>query len=249
MPAHRYQQYCGAARALDVVGDRWTLLIVRELLLGPRRFTDLIDGLPGISRNLLTERVRALESDGIVSRQELPPPAARQVYELTADGRELADAMIPLIAWGAGRLGTLKPGESFRPHWAALAMATFADREAAKGVHETYQYFVGDSAFHFTVNDGMIELHHGQSENPAATVTTDEETWAKLAGGQITASSAVDAGALTLAGDRAARARQRKILARKRVLAQAQATVKDTSQTGMTRPGVRAAWPASRGRT
>ena len=230
MPEHRYQQYCGAARALDVVGDRWTLLIVRELLFGPRRFTDLIDGLPGVSRNLLTERLRALERDGIVSREELPAPAARQVYELTADGRELADAMIPLVAWGAGRLGTRKPDESFRPHWAALAMATFADREATRGVNETYQYFVGDSAFHFTVDDGTIELHHGRAKEPAVTVTTDEETWAKIAGGQITASSAAATGALTLAGNAAARARLRKIISRKRVLAQAEATVKRAPQ-------------------
>ena len=92
MTEHRYHQYCGAARALDVVGDRWTLLIVRELMLGPRRFTDLLDGLPGISRNLLTERLRALQGDGVVVRDELDPPAARHVYRLTQDGRHaLAD--------------------------------------------------------------------------------------------------------------------------------------------------------------
>src|SRR5918912_1251123 len=100
MSEHRYHQYCGAARALDVVGDRWTLLIVRELMLRPRRFTDLIDGLPGISRNLLSERLRALEGEKVVSREELPPPAARQVYALTDDGRDLANAMVPLVAWG-----------------------------------------------------------------------------------------------------------------------------------------------------
>src|SRR5918992_4513559 len=105
MADNRYQQYCALARALDVVGDRWTLLIVRELGPGPRRFTDLVDGLPGISRKLLTERLRDLERDGIIARQELPPPAARQVYELTDDGRDLASAMAPLIGWGAKRLG------------------------------------------------------------------------------------------------------------------------------------------------
>src|ERR671919_2537195 len=112
MPDHRYQQYCGAARALDVVGDRWTLLIVRELLLGARRFTDLIDGLPGISRNLLTQRLRDLERDGIVVRDELPPPAARQVYELSDDGRDLADAMLPLVAWASGDSGLDSPGKA-----------------------------------------------------------------------------------------------------------------------------------------
>src|ERR687896_2358540 len=112
MPDHRYQQYCALARALDVAGDRWTLLIVRELAPGPRRFTDLVDGLPGISRKLLTERLRDLERDGVVARKELPPPAARHVYELTEDGRELAAATAPLIAWGAKRLGERGAEES-----------------------------------------------------------------------------------------------------------------------------------------
>jgi DNA-binding HxlR family transcriptional regulator len=190
MPEHRYQQYCGLARALDVVGDRWTLLIVRELVPGPRRFTDLIDGLPGISRNLLTERLRALESEGIVARRELPPPAARQVYELSDDGRDLAAVMGPLIGWGARRLGERKSGESFRARWAAVGMSALADREAAKGVSETYQYLVGESAFHFTVDDGSIQLRDGRAEDPAATLTTDEQTWADIASGNITASSA-----------------------------------------------------------
>src|SRR5947199_3193009 len=127
MPEHRYQQYCALARTLDVAGDRWTLLIVRELTPGPRRYTDLLDGLPGVSRNLLAERLRALESDGIIARQELPPPAARQVYELTDDGCDLAAAMAPLIAWGARRIKERAATESFHPRWAAVAMAVLAD--------------------------------------------------------------------------------------------------------------------------
>src|ERR671914_2260099 len=134
MSEHRYQQYCALARALDVVGDRWTLLIVRELVPGPRRFTDLIDGLPGVSRNLLAERLRDLEREGIVTRQELPPPAARQVYKLTEDGRDLAAAMEPLIAWGARRMRDREPTDSFHPRWTAVAMSVLADRSAAGGV-------------------------------------------------------------------------------------------------------------------
>ncbi len=225
MTEHRYQQYCGAARALDVVGDRWTLLIVRELMLGPRRFTDLLDGLPGISRNLLTERLRALQRDGVIAREELAPPAARQVYALTQDGRDLADAMVPLVAWGARRLGERKPGESFRAHWAALAMATFGDRDAATGVSETYQYFVGPSAFHFVVDDGSIQLRYGRAEDPAVTLTTDEQTFAEMAAGQTTASAALDAGTLTLAGDPEAISRLQRILSRRRVLAVAEGIV------------------------
>src|SRR5215212_7888492 len=173
MPGHRYQQFCGLARALDVAGGRWTLLIVRELVPGPRRFTDLIEGLPGISRALLTERLRDLERDGVVARQELPPPAARQVYELTDEGRDLADAMAGLIAWGARRLADREPTDSFRARWMAVGMAALADREAAKGVSETYQYVVGGTAFHFTVEDGSIRLHDGRARDPAVTLTSD----------------------------------------------------------------------------
>ncbi len=225
MTEHRYHQYCGAARALDVVGDRWTLLIVRELMLGPRRFTDLLDGLPGISRNLLTERLRALQGDGVVVRDELDPPAARHVYRLTEDGEELAGAMIPLVAWGARRLGARQPGESFRPHWAALAMATFADGDAARGVTETYQYVVGGSPFYFDVDDGAISLHYGRAAEPVVTLTMDERTWAEMAAGDATASEAAAAGALTVDGDRRAVRRLAKIFSRKQVLATADAVV------------------------
>jgi DNA-binding HxlR family transcriptional regulator/putative sterol carrier protein len=232
MPQHRYSQYCALARTLDVAGDRWTLLIVRELAPGPRRFTDLLDGLPGVSRNLLTERLRGLEDEGIIARKELPPPAARQVYELTHDGRGLATAMVPLIAWGARRLGDLKPGEAFRARWPAVAMAGLADREAAKGVSETYQYLVGDSAFYFTVDDGSIDLHDGRGQDPAVTWTTDEETWADVASGKITASSAAATGALTITGDPHAAKRLRKIFPRSQMLAHAKTTIDGARQQG-----------------
>jgi len=232
MREHRYQQYCALARTLDVAGDRWTLLIVRELVPGPRRFTDLIDGLPGVSRKLLTDRLRALERDGIIARKELPPPAARQVYELTDDGRDLGTAMAPLIAWGARRIGDRKPGESFRARWPAVAMAGLADREAAKGVSEVYQFLIGDSAFHFTVDDGSIEVHDGQVREPAVVVSTDEETWAEVASGKIRFSSAAATGALTTTGDRRAVKRFREIFSRKQVLAQAEATTDDSRRQG-----------------
>ena len=221
MPEHRYQQYCALARALDVAGDRWTLLIVRELVPGPRRFTDLVDGLPGISRKLLTERLRDLERDGIVGRQELPPPAARQVYALTDDGRDLADAMAPLIAWGVRRLGEREPAETFRARWPATAMAGLADREAAKGVRESYQYLVGRSAFHFTVDNGSIRVHDGRAQDPAVVLTTDEETWEDIATGKISASSATGTGAMTVAGDPQAVKRLGKIFSRNPMLARA----------------------------
>src|SRR4051794_37004859 len=176
MPAHRYQQYCALARALDVAGDRWTLLIVRELVPGPRRFTDLIAGLPGISRKLLTERLRELERQGIIRRRDLPPPAARQVYGLKDDGPDPAHAIGPLTRWGAQRLGSRQPGESFQARWSAVAMLALADHLAAEGVSETYQYLVDGSSFYFIIDNGSIEVHDGRAEEPAVVVTTDAQT-------------------------------------------------------------------------
>src|SRR5918992_6408166 len=146
-----------------------------------------------------------------------------QQYCALARSLDVAVAMAPLIAWGARRIGDRKPGESFRARWPAVAMAGLADREAAKGVSESYQYVVGDSTFYFTVDDGLIQLHDGRAQEPAVTLTTDEETWADIASGKITASSAAATGALTVAGDPEAAKRLRKIFAREPMLAQARA--------------------------
>lgn len=221
MGEHRYQQYCALARALDAIGDRWTLLIVRELRLGPRRFTDLVDGLPGISRKLLTDRLRDLEREGVIRRGKLPPPAARQVYELTDDGRDLASAMTGLIAWGARRLDQRASEDAFHPRWPAVAMAALADREAARGVRETYQFVIEDSLFHFIVDDGSVEVHDGRAEDPHVVVTTDEQTWAAIATGETSASSAAAAGALAITGDRESAKRLDQIFSRRQLLAHA----------------------------
>ena len=225
MSEQRYRQYCALARALDVVGNRWTLLIVRELWPGPRRFTDLVEGLPGISRKLLSDRLRELEHDGIIARKELPPPAARQVYELTDEGRDLATAMAPLVAWGSRHLGELRPSDTIRPRWSALGMAILADREAAKGVRETYQYTVGDASFHFIVDDGSIEVRDGRAEEASVVVRTDEETWANIVSDKITASAAAATGALVVAGNTQSAKRLGKIFSRDRMLSRAKDAV------------------------
>ena len=203
MAEHGYQQYCGLARALDVSGDKWTLLIVRELMPGPRRFTDLVDGLPGISRKLLTDRLRALEAQGVVVREG--------AYALTDDGRDLGRAMAPLIAWGARRLGERGAGETFRARWSGVGMASLADREAAAGVRETYQYVVGDTAFHFVVDDGSVDVRDGRAAHPAVTVTCDEDVWAAIVEGR--------GGAPEVSGDADAVRRLRSILGRRALFA------------------------------
>lgn len=117
-----YDQYCSAARALDLVGDRWTLLIVRELLAGPRRYTDLHADLPGVSTDVLASRLKDMERDGLTSRRRLPPPGAAYVYELTARGRELLPVLQALSRWGEAELGERRATDALRAHWFALPL-------------------------------------------------------------------------------------------------------------------------------
>jgi DNA-binding HxlR family transcriptional regulator len=121
MPARSYGHFCPVAKTLELVGERWTLLIVRELLVEPRRFTDLHAALDGIPRNLLAERLRDLEAEGIVARRDLPPPAARTVYELTAAGQGLLPVIGALAQWGLTHLPPPEPGERVSPAFGVLA--------------------------------------------------------------------------------------------------------------------------------
>src|SRR5512144_1450508 len=118
----RYEQYCPMAHALDLVGDRWALLVVRELMHGPKRYTDLVEGLPGIGTNILAARLRDLERADIVARRTLPPPAASKVYELTAYGRELRPALRELALWGARSLGPPTPDAGLFEGWVANSL-------------------------------------------------------------------------------------------------------------------------------
>jgi len=128
VPDTRYPQFCALARAAEFVGERWTLLIVRELLLGPKRFSDLRDRLAGIGPSVLTERLTRAEERGLVRRAALPPPAASTVYELTEDGRALKPAILELIRWGERYLFPPRKGDRFEPEWARLALAAYARR-------------------------------------------------------------------------------------------------------------------------
>ena len=131
-----YNQFCAAARALDLLGERWTLLLIRDLLTGPKRYTDLLNGLPGIGTNLLAGRLKELESVGVVERNELPPPAASTVYELTERGRELQDVIGPLARWGLPLLERRGREQAWQPEWSILAMQATFRPERAAGVNE-----------------------------------------------------------------------------------------------------------------
>lgn len=148
MSARSYGHYDPLAQTLDAVGDRWALLVVRELLWGPQRFTDLQGGLPGIGTNQLSTRLRELEADGIAARRLLPPPAASAVYELTEQGARLEPALLALIRFGLPRLRALSPVNTFRPTWAALALRALAGTGPLPDRARLWEIRVEDVVFH-----------------------------------------------------------------------------------------------------
>ncbi|GHI02618.1 transcriptional regulator [Streptomyces cellostaticus] len=196
-PRRSYDQYCSAARALDLVGDRWTLLIVRELLAGPRRYTDLHADLPGVSTDVLASRLKDMERDGLTTRRRLPPPGAAYVYELTARGRELLPVLQALGKWGEGELGERRPTDAVRAHWFALPLLRALDGEGAVEVH------LEEGDFHLRVGaeDGPV---YGDGPAPGeadARLEMDAETCAAVARGASTLPQAVRAGRVTVTGD------------------------------------------------
>ena len=201
-----YCDGCAAAHALDLVGERWALLVVRELLLGPKRFTDLRAGLPSASPNVLAQRLRELEVAGVVRRRKLPPPAASKVYELTDWGMELEPVVI-----GLGRWGARSPS---RPHDAAigvdsiiLALRTMFDPRAADGLRASYELRLGEDRFHAEVAEGRFEVVRGGAQRPDATIETDPATLRALVFGGRGLDEALRSGDLKLEGAEWAAAR------------------------------------------
>jgi DNA-binding HxlR family transcriptional regulator len=175
-----YRQYCGVARALDLVGERWGLLVVRELVLGPKRFTDLLRGLPGVSTNVLSTRLRQLERAGVVERRLLPPPAASTVYELTTYGRELEPILFALGRWGARSLGSRDEDQTLRSHWLAVALKAFFHPRAAVGVAAVYELLLHDGPFRIDVRDGAVEVSPGRAEDAVLTLEADDDALVAL---------------------------------------------------------------------
>jgi DNA-binding HxlR family transcriptional regulator len=189
MTSRSYDQFCGVARALDLVGERWALLVIRDLLLGPKRFTDLRRGLPGIGTNVLAARLKELERGGVVSRRTLPAPAASVVYELTEYGRTLEAPLLALGRWGALSLGRRDARQSLRSEWLAVALKAFFRPEAAADLHATVALRFDDGAFLARIDRGSLLVEPEDRRNGADLVlTTEVETLiAFLAGADVPA--------------------------------------------------------------
>src|SRR3712207_6693341 len=163
MSSRSYNQYCGLAYALDIVGERWTLLIVRELMAGPRRFKDLHEGLPDISTNLLAERLKHLEQQGLLRRRVLPPPAGSTVYELTAVGQALEKTLLELGKWGSQFVPPSMEGVTvLRLGSYALTLKTFFRQEQAQGVDESYALHIDDEVLEVRIKNGEIHVQQGE---------------------------------------------------------------------------------------
>ena len=166
--AKRYDEYCPVAHALGLVGERWALLVVLELLRGPKRYTDLAECLRGIGTNILASRLRDLEVAGVVTKRTLPPPAASRVYELTDYGRELRPVIRELALWGARTLGPPTEGDELFPGWLANALDTVLAPLAPPG---RFEFHVGDEVA--SLVDG--EVSDGPVEDPDVVVEGDPE--------------------------------------------------------------------------
>ncbi|MGW0710072.1 winged helix-turn-helix transcriptional regulator [Streptomyces sp. NPDC002643] len=198
-PRRSYDQYCSAARALDLVGDRWTLLIVRELLAGPRRYTDLHADLPGVSTDVLASRLKDMERDGLSTRRRLPPPGAAYVYELTERGRELLPVLQALGAWGSMALGERRPTDAVRAHWFALPLLRGLDGFAAGLVEVRLE----EGRFHVWVGteDGPVYGDGGAPETADVVLTIDAGTCGVLGRGELSLREAVRVGRVEVVGE------------------------------------------------
>jgi DNA-binding HxlR family transcriptional regulator len=193
-----YGEACRFAYALDLIGERWALLVVRELLLGPKRFTDLREGLPHASSNVLSERLRDLEAAGVVRRRKLPPPYAAQVYELTEWGEELEPIVTKLGAWGA-RSPVPPEHREIGADSIVLALRSLFDPEAAGELAAIYALQIGEERFAVEVGGGAIALRRGEPESPAVAIAVAEAgTLAALLSEQLSLEQALGSGAVAI---------------------------------------------------
>jgi DNA-binding HxlR family transcriptional regulator len=198
-----YGDRCGVARALDLVGERWALLVVRELVLGPKRFTDLRAGLPQVAADVLAGRLRELEQAGIVQRRKLAPPAGSRVYELTSRGVELEPVVLALGRWGSAAPFPSADG-AFGADSAVLALKTLFEPSAAGDLDARFELRLGEHRYRLRVRDGRFEAGRGEADRPDAVIATEPDTLAAVLWHGRSLADALASGELQLDGDRTA---------------------------------------------
>jgi DNA-binding HxlR family transcriptional regulator len=196
-----YGQYCSIAKALDVVGDRWTLLIIRELLIrGACRYTDLKNGLPGIATNLLSDRIRELESAGLIRREDAPPPVATTLFHLTDRGAELQPVLDAIGRWGVRYMIEPGDGDEFRGHWFAFPASFFLDDRDPGGPPVSIELRTASSPVVIEVSSGSATTRLGTAAAPDLVLRGEPQLILALFSGQLTAAEVTDRG-LEISGD------------------------------------------------
>ena len=199
MSQRTYGSYCGIARALEVVGERWALLVIRDLIQGPKRFTDLRRGLPRIPSNVLSARLKELERAGIVRRRLLPRPSTGIVYELTEYGRGLEDIILRLGLWGARMLGEPRLEDTVNPDSLMLALRATFRPEAARDLQASYELRLGEIVLHARIDKGSLEVAQGPLPDADLVLETDL-TLRALMSGELSPAEAVRSGKARLTG-------------------------------------------------
>lgn len=199
--ARSYAQLCGIATALDVIGDRWAALILRDLLLGPLRFGELAEGLPGIGTNTLAVRLKHLEGSAVIRRQLLPLPDRGTVYELTPYGRELEPILMGLGRWGTKSMGRLSPDVASRSRWLVAAMLAFHDEKRRVARPTTWELRLTDGAFTVRAKGTDLTVAAGAPDDADLVITTGDEHLHGLLTHRLAPSEAVATGAVTVEGD------------------------------------------------
>lgn len=197
-----YDDGCGAAHGMELIGERWALLVVRELVLGPKRFTDLRSSLPKLSPNVLVQRLRELEESGIVRHRKLPPPAASQVYELTEWGRELEPIIMSLGRWASR--SPSKPSGPLSLSSMVLAMRTMFSAEAAGDFNAVLRLHLAEQDFTATVRNGAFDVKAGEPPNVDASIFCEPQGLQALVFGGRSLREAIKAADVRVEGDRAA---------------------------------------------
>lgn len=208
-----YDQYCPLAKTLDVVGDRWTLLIVRELAIRPCRYTDLRDGLPGIATNLLADRLRSLEASGVVTSEKAPPPVATTLYRLTGWGEELVPVLDGLARWGARLMDQRKATDEFRPRWLVLPLrALLGGLAVPPDVGPlTIVAEVDGEPLTIGVHDGHVAVDEGDADEPDLRIAGGADVAFALLTGELDLDDAAHHGA-EATGDQRTRSRFRRLV-------------------------------------
>jgi DNA-binding HxlR family transcriptional regulator/putative sterol carrier protein len=199
MSGRTYGSYCGIAYALELVGERWALLVIRDLILGPKRFTDLRRGLPRIPSNVLSARVKELESAGIIRRRLVPRPESGVVYELTEFGQELEDVILRLGRWGARTLREPRPEDTVNADSMMLALRATFRPEAARGLRASYELRLGEIVFHARVDKGALEVAEGPLPDADLTLESDLAL-RRLMSGELSPRDAVKSGKVRIVG-------------------------------------------------